>query len=140
MRIKILIAVLLAIVILPIAARAVDQNTLDRMKFLLQQPEGSPWGQGIYDDATLYDGLMAIHAQAVNDGDNVILEKTIWAMGETHLAVFVPTLISELPDKPVITCIALARFRRRTESMRSFRCSATRIRRSATPLLMGSES
>jgi hypothetical protein len=109
MRVKIFITVLFALAVLPMAARAVDQTTIDRMTFLLQQPEGNPWGQGVFDDLTLYDGLLTIYAGAVNSGDTILLEKSIWAMGETHLAVFAPTLIGSLPDEPVASCMALGK-------------------------------
>jgi HEAT repeat protein len=109
MRIKLFLVILTAAFLLPVAARAIDQSTLDQMSFLLNQPEWNQWGDNIFDDTTLYDGLTAIYAQAVNDGDDVMVRKVVWAMGETGLAVFVPTIIGVLPDEPVIGCIALGK-------------------------------
>ena len=109
MRIKILIAAIAILILAPMAARAIDQATIDRMVFLLQQPEWNGWGDAVFDDLTLYDGLLAIYANAVNNGDGPLLRKVIWAMGETHMAAFAPTVIGVLPDEPVAACMALGK-------------------------------
>jgi hypothetical protein len=109
MRTRIFLPFLLVLLLLPIAARAVDQETIDRFIFLLQQPEGNPWGDGTFDDAVLLEGLGAIYAQAVADEDDVMLRRVIWAMGETGLVDFVPSIVESLDPEPVVACYALGK-------------------------------
>jgi HEAT repeat protein len=100
---------LLIITMIPMAARAIDQATIDRMVFLLRQFEWNQWGEGVFDDATLYDGLQAAYAQGVNDNDGALVRQVIWAMGETHLAFFAPTVVGALETEPVSACYSLGK-------------------------------
>jgi len=109
MRIKVILPILLFLILLPFHARAIDQPTIEQMLFLLNQPEWNQWGEGVFDDITLYEGLQAIYAQAVNEGDDALLQRAIWAMGETGLAVFVPTLVGALAIHPISACYALGK-------------------------------
>jgi len=97
------------LLLIPVAARAVDQETIDRFIFLLQQPEGNPWGDGTFDDTMLLEGLGAIYTQAVADEDDVMLRRVVWAMGETGIVAFVPSIIESLEPEPVVACYALGK-------------------------------
>lgn len=109
MRICVFALTLTMVTFLASAAMAIDPATIDNMELLLQQPEWNEWGNGAFDDTTLYDGLTAIYARSVNEGDSRLLRKVIWAMGETRLIFFVPMVIGVLPDEPEIACFALGK-------------------------------
>lgn len=109
MRNAIFIPALLILLLVPLAARAIDQDTLDRFVFLLQQPEWDMWGDGVFDEATLYDGLEEIYATAKDEGNDILARKALWAMGETGLAAFAPTLVGAIEDEPITVCFALGK-------------------------------
>ena len=109
MKKRIFLFTLLIMTMIPLAARAIDQPTIDRMTFLLMQFEWNQWGKGVFDDATLYDGLHAAYAQAVNNGDDPLLRQAVWAMGESGLAFFAPTIIGTLETEPIVSCYALGK-------------------------------
>ena len=109
MRARVFIIALLTLISLSLAARAIDQSTIDNMIFLLDQPEWNQWGDGVFDDVTLYDGFQAIYARSVNENDDSLMRKVLWAMGETGLPFFAPTLIGAIQDEPVSACMALGK-------------------------------
>jgi hypothetical protein len=109
MRIKILLTILAMVILTPIAAKAVDQATIDKMVFLLNQFEWNQWADGVFDNITLYDGLTAIYGQAVNDGDDILKRKVIWAMGETGIPEFAPTLVGASESEPIACAYALGK-------------------------------
>lgn len=109
MRIKLFLTVLFMMGTISGIARAVDQQTIDNMIFLLRQPEWNQWGDAPFDDLTLYDGLQAIYAQSVNSNDEILRKQAIWAMGETGLTAFVPTVVGAISDDPVVACFALGK-------------------------------
>lgn len=95
--------------LIPLAARAVDQGTIDNMTLLLMHFEWNQWDEGIFDDVTLYDGFQAIYAKSVNENDDILTRQVLWAMGETHLPFFAPTLIGAIQDEPISACMALGK-------------------------------
>ncbi len=109
MRARFLIMILIAVLLVPVAAKAVSQETIDQFVFLLQQPEWDKWDEGVFDDATLTEGLDAVYDKATADADDILLRRVIWAMGETALPVFVPTLVESLEDEPLVACFALGK-------------------------------
>jgi len=109
MRARFLIMVLIAVLLAPVAAKAVSQETIDQFVFLLQQPEWDKWDEGVFDDATLTEGLDAVYDKAVADADDILYRRVIWAMGETALPAFVPTLVDSLEDEPLVACFALGK-------------------------------
>ena len=109
MKIKILFAIILAILLIPFSARAVTQETIDHLIFLLSQPELDDWSEGAFDSTTLYEGFTAIHQQAIDEGDEILFRRVLWAMGETRLTVFLPFLISSLDSEPIVVCYALGK-------------------------------
>lgn len=109
MRAKFLLMVLIAVLLAPVAAKAVSQETIDQFVFLLQQPEWDKWDEGVFDDATLTEGLDAVYDKAVADADDILYRRVIWAMGETALPAFVPTLVDSLEDEPLVACFALGK-------------------------------
>lgn len=109
MKTRILTVTIIALLVLPFSAKAIDQTTLDQMLLLLYQPESTGWSDGIYDDATLIEGLGQIYNQAVSDEDFKIVRRSLWAMGETGLTAFVPTLIDAIDDEPDTVAFALSK-------------------------------
>ncbi len=109
MRIKFFIPVLIILLLVPMAARSADQETIDRFIFLLQQPEWDMWDDGVFDDATLQDGLSTIYDQAVADGNDILYRRVVWAMGVTGLLGFVPTVTDALNTEGVVACYALGK-------------------------------
>jgi HEAT repeat protein len=109
MKIRIFITMLLMVLLVPFAARAIDQATIDNLVFLLTQPEVNVWGDGTFDDTTLYEGLTAIHRQAVDQADDMLFRRVLWAMGETGLTAFVPTLVDSMDDEPIVVSYALGK-------------------------------
>jgi HEAT repeat protein len=107
--ISLFITILLTVILIPFTARAIDQSTIDNLIFLLDQPEWNQWGDGVFDDVTLYDGFQAIYARSVNENDEILMRKVLWAMGETGLPFFAPTLIGAIPDEPISACMALGK-------------------------------
>ena len=109
MRTKILLGLVIAALVIPIAVKAVSQDTIDRFIFLLNQPEWNRWGEGVFGDADLLDGLESIYYQAVSDNDSTLQRKVIWAMGETGIVQFAPTVASAMSTEPVSVCYALGK-------------------------------
>ncbi len=109
MRIKLFTAMLFILFLIPLAAGAVSQDTVDKFIFLLRQPDWTQWDDGVFDDATLEEGLNAIYSQAVNGSDDILARQAVWAMGETGLVPFVPAIIEILDDEPVVACFALGK-------------------------------
>jgi len=107
MRIRIYLTVMIMLLSIPVVARAIDQDTLDRMTFLLQQFEYTAWDEGIFDDTTLYEGLEQIYSDSKRDGNDILAAKALWAMGVTGIELFAPTLISAIDDEPIAVCYAL---------------------------------
>lgn len=94
MRTRTFITILITILAMPLAARAIDQVTLDHMVFLLGQPEVNAWdNNNTFTDAELYEGLEMVFQMVVEDDDQILLAKVIWAMGETGIGIFDETLI-----------------------------------------------
>ncbi|HEX9744736.1 MAG TPA: HEAT repeat domain-containing protein [bacterium] len=109
MRVHIILAILAAMLIFPATANAIDQQTIDNLKFLLSQPEDMGWGDGKFDDQTLYDGLLTIYQQESNGGDINLARQAMWAMGETGIVGFAPTLIGAMDSEPLTVCYALGK-------------------------------
>ena len=109
MRIRILIPFFILMLLLPLTARAINQDTLDRFEFLLMQPEWDMWGDGLFDDNSLIEGLGIIFTNAENEGDDAMVRRAVWAMGETGLVAFAPTIIGSLESEPVSACFALGK-------------------------------
>jgi len=109
MRIKLFATALIILLLIPVVSRAVDQETMDRYIFLLQQPEWNFWGDGVFNDNTLLEGLDQIYVQAVTDGDDILVRRVVWAMGETTLTGFTPSVIATLETEPVVACYALGK-------------------------------
>ena len=109
MKTRIFLLTLLISIMVPLAARAIDQGTIDRMISLLQHFEWNQWGDGVFDDITLYDGLQAVYAKSVNEEDDILMRQVLWAIGETGLPFFAPTLIGSLQDEPISACMALGK-------------------------------
>ncbi len=95
--------------LIPSMAMAVSQETVDQYEFLLRQPEWDSWGDGVFDDTSLFEGLNAVHSNAISSNDDILLSSVIWAMGETGLAGFVPNIIEYLETDPAIACFALGK-------------------------------
>ena len=108
-KISILIAFLIPIIMIPTAAFAVDQSTVDTMIFLIQQPDWDLWDEQPFDDVTLIEGLDAVYEQSGEDGDTLLQSEAVYAMGETGLNVFAPTIIAHLEFDPVPSCYALGK-------------------------------
>jgi len=109
MRIRLFIAALIVLLLVPIAANAVNQETIDQYIFLLQQPEFEDWNDGTFDDQDLLEGLDIIYQQAVQDGDDIMVRRVIYAMGQTGLVGFVPNLTEALETEPTVACYALGK-------------------------------
>jgi hypothetical protein len=109
MRIKIFLTILMIAISISTVANAIDQSTVDRMTFLLNQPEWNEWGNGVFDNQTLYDGLEAVLDRAISEGDDILTGKIIWAMGETGIAEFSATIIMMLPEQPLTGSFALGK-------------------------------
>ena len=109
MQLRIFIPILILTLFVPLTARAVDQETLDLMLFLIQQPEGNPWNDGTFDDQTLEDGLEALYDLAVSEDWDEEQGKIIWAMGETTLPAFIATLTGALAEEPNLVLRALGK-------------------------------
>jgi HEAT repeat protein len=109
MRIRLFIAAIFVLLLIPFAANAVSQETIDQYIFLLQQPEFDDWGDGTFDDQDLLDGLDIIYQQAVQDEDDIMVRRVIYAMGETGLVGFIPDITEALETEPVVACYALGK-------------------------------
>ncbi len=109
MRIKLFIPAMLVLLLLPFAARAITQEKIDNLIFLLNQPGWDKWGEGVFDETTLYEGFTTIYQQAVDDGDDALLRKVMWAMGETTMGAFEAELIASIDDEPIVACYALGK-------------------------------
>lgn len=109
------------LLIAPIAAKAVEQETIDRMINYLSWIEGwDGWNQGVFDDSTLIEGLSLIYDQTISVSEGLssagqtgedegysLHQSVILAMGQTGLVEFTPTLMESLEDEPVYACMAL---------------------------------
>ena len=109
MKFKLFIPLLVTIFCIPFAAKAIDQATIDQLIFLLRQPEGNFWSDGTFDDTTLYEGFTIIRQQAIDNEDDILHRKVLWAMGETGLAIFAPYLIESMEAEPIAVCYALGK-------------------------------
>jgi len=109
MRIRLFIAALIVLLLVPFAAKAIDQATIDLYVFFLQQPEFDSWGDGTFDDQDLLEGLDIIYQQAVEDEDDIMVRRVIWAMGETGLVGFLPNITEALESEPTVACYALGK-------------------------------
>ncbi len=109
MKFKLFIPLLIIILCVPFAAKAIDQATVDQFIFLLQQPELNIWGDGTFDDTTLQEGFTIIRQQAIDDENDILHRKVLWAMGETGLTVFVPDLVDSMEAESISVCYSLGK-------------------------------
>ena len=102
------IAIIITILMASSTVWAVDQDTIDRMVFILHQHDWDYWSDQPFGD-DLIEGLEIIYDQAITDEDDQLRAKVIWAMGETGLVEFIPTIIEDLELDPTIACYALGK-------------------------------
>jgi len=84
----------------------VDQETLDHIIFVMNQPENILWYE-YYDDDFLWGVLEAAYAQAMETGDDRLAKNAVCCMGTIGLTQFMPTLVSALDTCPFEACNAL---------------------------------
>ncbi|HEX9745821.1 MAG TPA: HEAT repeat domain-containing protein [bacterium] len=104
-------AMIVAILLVGVKAMAIDQDTVDQMKFFLSQPEPMNWAEMQFPKGVLVEGLAEIHQSGIADGDEFMRDQSVWAMGETGYAEFVPTVIQYLDSdvNGAIACFALGK-------------------------------
>jgi len=94
---------------IPVAAGAVEQETIDLFYFLLGQSEWDDWDNETFAPQDLVDGLGQIYADAVQAENEEMQIVVLTAMGRTRLPDFVPTLSDAVELDPSIVCGALSR-------------------------------
>jgi hypothetical protein len=102
-----IIAVFFILIALP--SWAVDRETIDNLTFILTQPGPIHWADMDIDDATLIEAFNEIYATSVDNGDDGLRAQVVWAMGETGIVDFVPTIIGVLEYDPSTACYALGK-------------------------------
>lgn len=84
-----------------------DQDTVDWITFLLMQPFQFDWNPDDFGYDNLWGSLESILASALDDGNNVLAESAIHAMGESGMIEFLPTIVDALAYAPVSAGYAL---------------------------------
>lgn len=91
-------------------AYAAEQDVIDQFVMLLNHPEGwDGWGEGVFDDATLVDGLTSLYEDCIEGGTDIPMEYILFAMGETGLVEFLVPISNAIDAEPISACFALGR-------------------------------
>lgn len=109
MKFKYILPIIIFLLAIPSTASAIGSETLDNLVFLLAQPEPVDWSDCAFDDATLIEGFEAIYEMSIEEGNDSRTRSVLWAMGETGLASFIPSLINEFENETMIACYALGK-------------------------------
>ncbi len=110
MRTKLFFGMLIIILLTSTSAWAITQDTLDKIVFLLGQPEGNPWdNSSTFSDTDLREGLELVYQMAVDDENVNLKNSVLWAMGETGIGTFDTIIIGEFENEPSIVCYALGK-------------------------------
>ncbi len=109
MKFKYILPIIIFLLAITSTAYAIGSETLDNLIFLLAQPEPADWSDGTFDDAILIEGFEAIYEMSIEEGNDSRTRSVLWAMGETGLASFIPTLINEFENETMIACYALGK-------------------------------
>ncbi len=94
----------------PYPADAAGRDVTDRFIGLLNLPEGwDGWSEGVFDDATLVDGLTSIYEGSIDGTIDVPMEYILYAMGETGLVEFLEPINDAIDTEPISACFALGK-------------------------------
>jgi len=90
-----------------ISARAVDQETLDYMIFIIIQPERVSWAESSFDAPTLIEGFNQVYAIGEASDDDYLCRNVLWAMASTDLLEFEQPILDAIPDYPYVALSSL---------------------------------
>lgn len=91
----------------PVSSKAVDQQTIDHILFILDQPSGTDWSEIGYDDQTLIDAFEELYQTGALTEDDYLCENVLAAMGNTGFVEFEPTITGAFEDYPIMSLSAI---------------------------------